>query len=180
MRPELRERVPDAPRHARGRAFRLRVSEMADPEALAAALEKEKAALVAEKAKSKSNLSKVVLLSKEKKALEAELEAARVLAQDSAALSEEQGSKLRAAEAAAAEAEEKILALRIEVEAAQVSRSEREIPTLPPDFLKKVKILVCADAKSGGIKWSVPKLRKHLNGACRLVSRAERWLPESS
>ena len=63
---------------------------------------------------------------------------------------------------------------------AQVSRSEREIPTLPPDFLKKVKILVCADAKSGGIKWSVPKLRKHLNGACRLVSRAERWLPESS
>ena len=67
--PPLRER---GARRATTRAPRLSatLSEMADPEALAAALEKEKAALVAEKAKSKSNLSKVVLLSKEKKALE--------------------------------------------------------------------------------------------------------------
>ena len=102
---------------------------MADLEALTATLEKEKAALVAEKAKSKSNLSKVVLLSKEKKALEAELEAARVLAKETAALSEEQESKLRAALAAVAEAEEKMSALRIEVEAAQqAARSAGVLP----------------------------------------------------
>ena len=62
---------------------------------------------------------------------------------------------------------------------AKVDRAEIEIPTLPRDFLKKVKMFVCADAKSCGEKWSVPKLRKHLNGACRFLSRAEKWLPES-
>ena len=89
-----------------------------DVDALTAALEKEKT-------KSKSNLSKVVALSKEKKAVEAELAATKAsleatnakLTEQAATFSAEQDAMLEAA----AEAEEKAAALEAELEAAKAA-----------------------------------------------------------
>ena len=66
---------------------------------------------------------------------------------------------------------------------AQLALSETQVLTLPASFLTHVKVLVLAAAKqdktlSAG-KWTVPKLRKHLNGVCRFLSRLQRWTPLS-